>query len=218
VALAIAQTLEDDPELYLHWARAGRDPTTSDARRRYDAITADAHLRHSLAAGDDLPLHRINLLARATASTPQKRERMGGPFAIELPVLPWGVDPGRPGTPLLSTPDTLWADTRLLPHTGREDVFAYRVTEVVPVVVGGFLHPGGFLVMSRRVRRIEPDRIYAVRLGQRLALGRVALKKNLLLLLPLRGSGDFEAMRVESQQRAHERLAAASVMAVRLWK
>jgi hypothetical protein len=101
----------------------------------------------------------------------------------------------------------------VLPHQGRGELFAYPMTEAVV----GALQAGSFLVMSRRIRAVEPDRIYAVRQGHRIGLRRVALKKKVLLLLPPQGGSDFEAINVESLQDALERLAAIAVLEIRRW-
>jgi transcriptional regulator with XRE-family HTH domain len=212
-AVAIARSLEDDPDLYRHWARAGRHPTTNDARRRYDPISADVRLRRSLAAGE--PLHRINLLGSGgrVAALPQSEQKGARP-AIPVPVIAEGLDPGQPNTPFPTGSDRLWLDSRLLPAQGHRELFAYLATEAS---APDFRRPGGVLVMSRRVRAILEDRIYAVRLGQRIILRRVALKKTVLLLLPPHGDSDFEAISIESPQSALERLAAVTVLEIRRW-
>lgn len=215
VAMEIARALEDDPELYRHWARAGRYPITSETRRRYDALSSDLHLRRSLAAGNDLPVHRINLLAKAAPIAGQEHHVEGQGLAI--PVLPDGTDPGRPGRPLPSTVDALWLDSRLLPPGDAGQLFAYFVGRAASHRLAPMIAEGDCLVMSRRVRQLSPDRVHAVRAEEGITLARLLVYGNTLLLLPPQGGSNFEVVTTSSRKEAMGRIAGASVLTLRRW-
>lgn len=212
VAAALARALDDDQELYRHWARSGRYPTTCETRRRYDLLSSDPGLRRSLAEGEDLPLHRINLIGRReeTVSSHQERPCLSGVVAV--PVLPEDTDPGRPSVPLPTTTEALFVDARLLPEEDFDHLFAYCLSEAASRRVRPLATAGDYLVMTRKVRRPAAERIHAVRLGGRVVLTRLLVKGDSLLLLPTEGRSDFELL---APREALDRVVAASVLVVR---
>ncbi len=211
VALAIARVLEDDPDLYRHWALTGRFLMTRDSLDRVGFLTSQPGLRRSLAAGDDLPAHRINLLGPRTVAAAKQ------PGVIAVPVLAPGTDPGRPGTPLPRPSDQMAFDARLLPKGAADHLFAYLVTEATRRNLGPLVSVGDCLVMTRQVKEVRPDRIHAVRTAGGITLSRALVKGGTLLLLPASDGSDVELIAATSPKAALALVAAASVLAVRRW-
>jgi transcriptional regulator with XRE-family HTH domain len=242
VAARLAMALEDDEELYRAWARGERYGFDRlDAMQRLDELTSDAQTSRILASGRDLPRAAAPSLPWAALSkarssdeprvvsdeAPQAaldaspefeaEEEAPEPDAVvEVPVLPAGADPRRMLDATALPP--LHLDARLLGSGHSAALFAYEVDRAVAARLRGIAAEGDFLVLTRRVRRLTAERIYAVR-GEddRIRLGRVLFKGNSLLLLPPTGGTDIEVVPLSEDDAWRERVLGVVVLTLKRW-
>ena len=140
------------------------------------------------------------------------------PNLVEVPVIQDRLDPGtgRRIPPELML-HTLHLDRATLPARPIRRPFAYRVSEEGVERVRGLLSPGDLVVInSRPVKRVSPERIYAVRFRDRIVLTRALFKDGTLLLLPPPEGGEFDVMEVRKPSQLPGLIAGTVVLTMRM--
>jgi hypothetical protein len=130
---------------------------------------------------------------------------------LRVPLFPEGADPGSDPEPLeyVSVQEDLLQGERLVRP------FAWRLSPQGVERVFKTLHAGDYAVISREVRQLERDEIYAVKVRNRIILSRVIEKgPDLLLLLSDQGEVEIDALRAE-EGRARSLIAGRVVAAIR---
>ena len=220
-----------------------------DQMQRLDDLTSDAQTSRMLASGRDLPrmaaaapaaprsggglLARFALRARAplAASPPPAEddamaealdfaadvEEPEPDAVVEVPVLPAGTDPRRMLDATALPP--LHVDARLVGSGESAGLFAYELDRAAAARLGEIASEGDFVVLTRRVRRLTAERVYAVR-GEDdvIRLGRVLFKTNSLLLLPPAGGTDIEVVPLRDREEWRERVLGAVVLTLKRWR
>lgn len=136
-----------------------------------------------------------------------------GTPVVEVPLLAEGADPAH--TEALGPHDVLRLDSRLLPAAG--GLFAYEAGRETVSRLGDLVAPGDYVVLSRRVRRLAPDRIYAVKFRERYVLSRVLFKGVALLLLPGDRRSNFDVIDLPNPSEVPEVVAGVAVLTIRRW-
>ncbi len=136
-------------------------------------------------------------------------------LVVEVPVLAAGADPRRMLDATALPP--LHLDARLLGTADTAGLFAYELDRDAATRLGDLASAGDYVVLSRRVRRLTAERVYAVRGGDdRIRLGRVLFKGNALLLLPATSS-DIEVVPLREGEPWRERVVGAVVLTLKRW-
>lgn len=136
-------------------------------------------------------------------------------LVVEVPVLTAGADPRRMLDATALPP--LHLDARLLGTADTAGLFAYELDRDADARLGGIASAGDYVVLSRRVRRLTAERVYAVRAETgRIRLGRVLFKGNSLLLLPATGS-DIEVVPLREGEPWRERVVGVVVLTLKRW-
>jgi transcriptional regulator with XRE-family HTH domain len=134
---------------------------------------------------------------------------------VEVPVLPAGTDPRRVLDATALHP--LHLDARLLGTSEGAGLFAYVLDREASARLGGIASAGDYVVLSRRLRRLGAERVYAVRgEDERIRLGRVLFKGSSLLLLPATGS-DIEVVPLREGEPWRERVLGVVVLTLKRW-
>jgi transcriptional regulator with XRE-family HTH domain len=135
---------------------------------------------------------------------------------LEVPVLPPGADPRRVLDAVMLPP--LHLDARLLGAASTTGLFAYQLDREAAARLGELASAGDYVVLSRRVRRLSADRVYAVR-GEddRVHLARVLFKGSSLLLLPAPGRSDIEVVPLREHEAWRERIVGVLVLTLKRW-
>jgi len=243
VAARLADALGDDEGLYRGWARAARlgldklglvnqleaiaqtpayldlvesghslprlDSGAVTRRQQSDAETLRARLR-------EVASKLTTVAAPAPTRKPDLRQAAEIEAApLRVPLLVDGVDPIvlEGPSPPSKIRDEILLDARLFgPPAGL--VFAYEVTESSLGHLRGLAQPGD-LVVLRQGGAVSPDRICAVRVGDRIVLSRVRLKDQALLLLPGEGEDTFDTVPVPDAQSLQATIAGTHVLLLR---
>lgn len=161
---------------------------------------------------DEAPLADLDAAAELDAD-----EEAPTPDAVvEVPVLRAGEDPRRMLDATALSP--LHLDARLLGVSRSAGLFAYEVDRTAATRLRGIAAEGDYLVLTRRVRRLTAERIYAVRgEDERIRLGRVLFKGNSLLLLPPTGGTDIEVVPLAEEDAWRERVLGVVVLTLKRW-
>jgi transcriptional regulator with XRE-family HTH domain len=240
-AARLARALGDDEELYRAWARAGRYGLDKlDQLQRLDELTSTSQTVRMLASGRDLPPARSAAAPAPRARTPEPTVASSPPPAeedlsmaemddaadvsepaqsdavVEVPVLPAGTDPRHMLDANALPP--LHLDARLVGEDAA-GLFAYELDRAAAARLGDIASEGDYVVLTRRVRRLGTERVYAVR-GEdgRIRLGRVLFKTNSLLLLPPAGGTDIEVVPLRDREEWRERVLGAVVLTMKRWR
>ena len=134
---------------------------------------------------------------------------------VEIPVLPAGTDPRRMLDANAFPP--LHLDARLL-GSDAAGLFAYALDRAAAARLGEMASEGDYVVLTRRVRRLTAERVYAVRAeDDRIRLGRVLFKGSSLLLLPPAGGTDIEVVPLAEGEPWRDRVLGAVVLTLKRW-
>ena len=189
-AVALARALGDDVELYRAWAKA---------RNRADLATALAAAATLQRLAGELGVAQTEGDPHGKESAPPTREIVGAasregaaPALLRVPVVAEGADPGDALLPTADVIETLRLDPQLLPPLDRlRRVFAYRVGEQGARRLPDLLAPGDYALVSRGADALAVGNVYAVRVGGRVELGRVASDGSTFSLSPSPGFAGF---------------------------
>ncbi len=169
-------------------------------------------------------MHRMRFLQRRAEPTDRLvMEEAAVPYeplesesdAIEIPVLPDGVDPGEDPWLADGAAETIWLDRRLLPADA-ELPFAFRPGEAMIERVRSSIQPGDVVVLTAFDGTIDPARVYAVRHEDRVVLSRVVPHGSILLLLPSDEWGRPASIECRDEHELRERLAGVVVATLRM--
>ncbi len=125
------------------------------------------------------------------------RPRAGARPLVTAPVLEPGRDPGeREEIPRELRVDEVHLDPRLLPGAPPGRPFAFRADGEISLRVNDRVEPGDLVVVARDLAEgaPSPGRLYALRMGGRIVLGRLARFGERFLLQP--GPGETEMLDV----------------------
>ena len=198
-AVALAWALGDDVELYRAWAKA---------RNRADLATALAAAATLQRLAGELGVAQTEGEPHGEESAPPTREIVGAASRE-------GAAPA-----LLPTADvieTLRLDPQLLPPLDRlRRVFAYRVGEQGARRLPDLLAPGDYALVSRGADALAVGNVYAVRVGRRVELSRVASDGSTFSLSPSPGFAGF-SVAASDVTLLREVLVGRMVATIRKW-
>jgi hypothetical protein len=125
-----------------------------------------------------------------------------------------GADPDQSDPASSAGHEHLLLDRRVVDGEEADGLFAYTVTPRAMKHLRGIAAPGDQIVL-RKGGRAAPDRICAVRAGQRVVLARVLFKDRSVLLLPGEGERDFESVEVPGTEALSDVIAGTHVLLLR---
>jgi transcriptional regulator with XRE-family HTH domain len=113
---------------------------------------------------------------------------------VEAPIVAPGAEPGDGDDSGRGEGARMTLDPALVEGRRLERPFVFRADERVGRRVLDRVSPGDLVIVSRRIGRQAPegDRVYAIRKGERIVLGRLARVGEKLLLLPPPGGTEME--------------------------
>jgi hypothetical protein len=145
---------------------------------------------------------------------------------VHLPVLEYGLDPGKVPAESGHVVDWLWLDPCLLPH-GPAPLFAYRIDREDLEGGPADLEPGALVILTRNVEDPpDPERLYAVRTprsekraegsgGGPVYVTRVRPKGDSLIVFPPGMSTDVEIIELDDGRDLSEILVGECLLFVR---
>lgn len=147
-------------------------------------------------------------------SSSTEAELHGGSFASLLPVpmLEEGADPRSAGGGLPQPVDVIAIDRRLLPAQGIDEPWAYRISDHGARHAPDALGAGDVVVLGRGAWPLVPSAVYAVQVGGRIELSRVAATGDSLVVLL---AGGVELLRLPAPDAAPPELRGRVLLQVR---
>ena len=234
IALALAKALEDNPDLYVAWAQAGRlrdVPKHMAQLGMLRRLIGRADSRRRVHSGEDLrdedEIALPATFARASVRSQSWRARVEEPLlealvserqdTLEVPLLADGSDPGTDPAASPGVVETLHIDRRLLPPDV-ERPFAYRPGPAAIAGLEDALAPNDTVLLTSRVDLpLVPSAIYAVRSKDGVVLTRVIQHEHLLFEISKDPQQGPTAHDVAVHGELERRLAGRMVATVRPW-
>ena len=228
VATQLAQSLEDDADLYSTWVRAARLGLQNlDLLNRLEAASRTPAYLSLVESGQELPKladadataelsSRIREVATRLTSPSPAEPRTESASVVSIPLLAPGADPARleAADGAGAVVDRLLLDRRLFGPAAK-GLFACDVAERDMKHLRGVAQPGDRIVFERPGRGPAPDRICAVRHPAGLRLSRVLASGRSLLLLPGEGESGFDSLELRDDQAAADLVVATHVLLIR---
>lgn len=215
VAVKLAEILKDDPEVYTVWAHAGRRrlATAHDAADKLEELLRAEGVDVGVVTGDEV---RFTRRRRGTGQRRSESDASGdtpNPSVIAVPIIPEG-----------SLPESQPADSDgyveiqanvLPPHDAPTSPFAYKMTEDGARRVGRVLRAGDTVVISREAGPPTRNAIYAVNVGEKVALSKIVMKPRVLIMLSDEGEEQIDGIPIEGPDDLRTALVGRVVAVVR---
>jgi len=209
IARSIARALGDDEDLYVAWTRVRQRgdvaSTMSASLFLHRALRSDEGFASgtgdpgflkehpvAISRSESMLLGSLGMVASFTGAVrgEPKEETSTPSLLIKIPVLPEGSDPGSGRDDEPEPLEVLRVDPRLLAMPGAlVRPFAYRLTEAGAARAPEKLQAGDLAIITRLAWPLQPDEVYAVRMGGRVVLSRTRWNKRTLWAV---GSGRDE--------------------------